>query len=158
MIATSVEIVPSISMTLLRMEGVVVVGVVPVDRIGRYETFLVGGSRVGQRLDHRLLHRPVVEVEPAVLCDDVLAAIGDQELVELIDSIDSGRAQREADRVEIAHTHGTQRLLQALEEIIAGIPGFRDIVYLVAGLLDQWPPNMIKQSGLKIRHTIKTPL
>jgi hypothetical protein len=45
---------------LFGVEGIVVVGVVPVDRPRRHKAFLVGGGRIGQRLDHRLTHLRVV--------------------------------------------------------------------------------------------------
>ena len=66
---------------LLGVEGVVVVEIVPVGRPRRHKAFLVGGRRIGQHLDRRFAHLRVVEVQSAVLGDDVLTAIGDQEIV-----------------------------------------------------------------------------
>ena len=63
------------------MEGVVVIGVVPIDRPRRHKAFLVGRRRISQHLDRRFAHLRVVEVQLAVLGDDVLTAIGDQEIV-----------------------------------------------------------------------------
>ena len=41
---------------LFGMKGVVIVGVVPVDRARRHIAFLIGGGRIGQRLDRRFAH------------------------------------------------------------------------------------------------------
>jgi len=48
---------------LFGVEGVIVVGVVPVDCPRRHKAFLVGGGRIGQRLDRRLAHLWIVEVQ-----------------------------------------------------------------------------------------------
>jgi hypothetical protein len=51
----------------LGVKGVVVIGIVSVDRTRRHKAFLVGSRRVDQRLDRRLFHSQVVEVQPAVV-------------------------------------------------------------------------------------------
>ncbi len=67
---------------LLAVKGVVVVGIVPVDRPRRHKALLIGGGGVGQRIERRLAHLRVVEMQFAVIGDDVLPTIGDQERVE----------------------------------------------------------------------------
>jgi hypothetical protein len=60
------------------VKGVVVVGVVPVDRPRRYEAFLVGSGRISDRLDRRLLYRRIVDMQLAVLGDDVFPPLRDK--------------------------------------------------------------------------------
>ncbi len=140
------------------MKGVVVVRVVPVDRARRHKAFLVGGGRIGHRLDHRLLHFRVVEVQFAVLADDVLAAIGDHEIIEHVVGIDPVGGDVETEAIDVAHARLAQALLHLLEEIVIGIPGLRDVRHLVAGLLDQWPPNMVGQHVKRQRNAVQTAL
>ena len=56
--------------------------------------------------------------------------------------------------IDIAHALGAQFLLHVLEEIVEGIPGLRHVLHLVAGLLDQRPPDMVHRSADGIRHTV----
>jgi hypothetical protein len=92
MMATSVESrALDIHHDLFGVEGIVVVGVVSVDRARRHKALFVGGDRIGQRLDRRLTHLRVIEVQFAVLGDDVLAATGDYEIVEPRVGVVTGR-------------------------------------------------------------------
>ena len=81
------------------MKGVVV-GVVPVDRPRRYEAFLVGGGRISHRLYRRLLDVRIVDMQFAVLGDDVFPSIGDQEVIEQRVRIVPGRVQLETHPVD----------------------------------------------------------
>src|SRR5712691_10829643 len=61
------------------MEGVVVVGVVPVDHARRHIAFFKGGGECLDRLDRRLANLRVLGVQFTVGRDQALAAIGHQE-------------------------------------------------------------------------------
>ena len=130
---------------LLGMEGVIVVGVAPAQRARRHIAFLVGGGDVGQRLDHRLLHLGIVEMRLAVRRDDVVAAVGDQEVVEGVVSVGrpvGGRLQA----VDVDVALGlAQLLLHRLEEVPERIPGLGRVGQLEAGLLDHRVPDVERQ-------------
>ena len=140
------------------MKRIVVVGVVPVDRARRDKTFLVGGRRIVQRLYRGLLYLRVVKVQLAVLADDVLAAIGDQQIIkQKIGVIAVGR-HLQAEAENVTHPLFAQSLLHVLEKIIIGVPGLRDVFNLVAHLLDQRPPYMIGQNCGYVGYPVKAAL
>jgi HpcH/HpaI aldolase/citrate lyase family protein len=66
----------------------------------------------------------------------------------------AGGVQLKTETIDMTHALGAQFLLHVLEEIIEGIPGFRDVLHLVTGLLDQRPPDMVHRSADGIRHTV----
>ena len=140
------------------MEGIVVIGVVPIDRPRRHKAFLVGRRRISQRLERRLAHLRVVEMQLAVIGDDVLAAIGDQERVEQGVGVVAGRVELETEGIDMTHALGAQFFLHLLEKIVKGIPRSRQVLHRVTGLLDQRPPDMVRLVGDCIRHTIKAAL
>jgi len=96
----------------------------------------------------------VIEVQFAVLGDDVLAAIGDYEIVEPRVRVVADRVQLKADSIDMTHALPAQFLLHVLEEIVTGIPGLRDVRHLVTSLLDQRLPDMVHRSADGIRHTV----
>src|SRR5437667_2955405 len=140
------------------MKGIVVVGIVPVDRARRHKSFLVGDGGIGQRLDRRLAYLWIVEMQFAVFGDDVLAAIGDQEIVENVIRIVSVGGHVETEAIDIAHALGAQLLLHFLEEIVVGIPSLWNVLNLIAGLLDQRPPDVVRQRRGNIGRAVKAAL
>ena len=88
-------------------------------------------------MERRLAHLRVVEVQFAVLGDDVLAAIGDQELIEEGVAIAAVGGHLEAKAIDVSHALRAQIFLHALEEVVEGIPVSRDVRHFIAGLLDQ---------------------
>src|ERR1051326_7136913 len=85
------------------MEGIVVVSVIPVNRAGWHEPFLVRTRRIGKRLDGRLFDLRVLKLQLALLTDDVLATIGDEPLVEKGIGVAAVGRQLEAHSVDVAH-------------------------------------------------------
>ena len=94
-------------------------------------------------MERRLAHLRVVEVQLAVFGDDVLTAVGDQELIEEGVAIPAVGGQLEPKAIDVAHALLAQISLHALEEIVEDIPILRDVRHFVAGLLDQRPPGMV---------------
>src|SRR5438552_19000375 len=83
MIATSVEIVPSRSMTIcLAWKALLSSASFQLIAPWRYKAFLIGGGRVSHRLDRRLFDLRIVSMQLAVLGNDVFPAIGNQEVIE----------------------------------------------------------------------------
>jgi hypothetical protein len=99
------------------VKGVVVVGVVPIDRTGRHEAFLVGRGRIGQRLDRRLAHLRIVEVQFPVLGDDVLTSIGNQEIIECAVGINAVGRNLETKPIDVARPLFAQSLLYSLKKL-----------------------------------------
>ena len=126
------------------MEGVIVIGIVPIDCPWRYETFLVGGGRISHRLDRRLLDLRIVSVQLAVFRDDVFPSIGDQEVIEQGVRIVACRVQLEAHPVDIAHALRAQLLMHFFEKVVVRIPGFRSIFDVVTRFLDERPPDVVR--------------
>ena len=119
------------------MKGVVVVGVVPVERARRHKALFVGARHEFESHDRGFLHLRVVEVQLAILGDDVLAATGDQEIIEQLIGVVAVCGHLKAQAVDVAQSLFAQLFLHVFEEIIIGVPGLRDVLDLVAGLLDQ---------------------
>ena len=143
---------------LLRMKGVIVVGVVPIDRPRRYEAFLVGGGRISHRSYRRLLDLRVVDMQLAVFGDDAFPSIGDQEVIEQRVRIVPGRVQLEPHPVDIAHALGAQLLLRFFKEVVIRIPGFWGIFDFVPRLFDQRAPDVVRPHCASIGHgVIATP-
>ena len=143
---------------LFGVKGVVIVGVVPVDRAGRYKPFLIGGGRIGQRLDRRLTNFRIIEVQLAVSCDDVLAAIGDQKVIEHVVRIVAIGGDLESEAIDLAFPLSSQLSVYILEEVIISVPGLWNILDLVTGLLDQRPPYVVWQCRSGIGHAVIVPL
>src|SRR5437868_3714666 len=138
------------------MEGVVIVGIVPVDRAGRDKAFLVGGSGIGQRLDRRLAYLRVVEMQFAVFGDDVLSAIGDQEIIEYVIRIVAVSRCVQTETINIARALAAQFLLHVLKKVVVGIPSFWNVFDLIAGLLYQRLPDMVRQRRSGVGDAVKT--
>src|SRR5205807_8294281 len=85
----------------------------------------------------------VVEMQSAVLADDALPTIGDQKIVKQQVGIVAGGVQLEANAIDLALTLRAQLLLYLLEEVVIRVPGLRQVLHIVAGLLDQRPPDMV---------------
>ena len=137
---------------LLGVESVVVVGVAPAQRPRRHVAFLVGRGDVGERLDHGLLDLGIVEMTLAVRRDDVVAAVGDQEVVEGVVAVGrpvGGRLQ--AVNVDVA-LGLAQLLLHRLEEVPERVPGLGRVGQLEAGLLDHRVPDVERQHAAFDRH------
>jgi hypothetical protein len=125
---------------LFGVKGVVIVGVIPVDRAGRYKPFLIGGGRIGQRLDRRLTNFRIIEVQLAVSCDDVLASIGDQKIIERVVRIIAIGGDLESEAIDLALPLSSQLSVYILEEVIKSVPGLWNVLDLVSRLLDQRQP------------------
>src|SRR3984893_11673784 len=110
---------------------------------------------MGQRLDPRLAYFGIVEVQFPIFGNDVLAAIGDQEIVEQVVRIVPVGGHLEAEAVDIAHALGAQFLLHILKEIVVGVPSLRDVLDLIAGLFNQWPPYVVRQRRGNIGRAVK---
>src|SRR5262245_43279694 len=153
---SSVEIVSiQIHNDLFGVERIVIVGVVPTQRAGGDVAFLVSRGDVGQRLDHRLLDLRIVEMRPAVVRDDPLAAMGDQEVVEQCVAVGrSVGSGLETQRIETAHAFLAQFLLHRLEEIPESVPGLRRVRHFVTGLLDQRVPNVDRRHGPPVGNAV----
>ncbi len=137
----------------LRVEGVVVVGIAPVDRAGRHVALLVRPGEHLEGIRQRLLHRGVVRVQLAVRGDDAAAAIGDHHLIEQVVGIGTGGGERQAETIDMAHPHAAQLLLHRLEEREELVPGLRNVRELVAGLLHQRAPHRDVQCLRLDRHS-----
>ena len=90
----------------------------------------------------------------AIIGDDVLTAIRDQEIVGPGVGVVAGGVHLKTETIDITHTLAAQFLLHLLKEIVERIPGFRQVLHRVAGLLDQRPPDMVHRSADGIRHTV----
>ena len=140
------------------MEGVVVVGVVPVDNPRRHVAFLERRGQFGDRLDRRILYLRIVRMQFAIRRDEVLAAIGHQEALKRDGGIDPVGGQLIAVGVNIAHALRPQLILHRYEEIKEGIPGIRNLGDFKSGLLDQGLPNMERNSRCLHRHAVECTL
>src|SRR5579862_7750330 len=105
------------------MEGVVVVVVVPALHSRRDIAILEGAGQRLDRLDRGLADLRVVAVKFAVGREDILAAIGDIEMVEGKDAIVPDRVHLKAVGVDIARSLRPELCLYRLEEIEERIPG-----------------------------------
>src|SRR6202048_2366142 len=140
------------------MKGVVVVGVVPIDRARGHEALLVGGGRISERLDRRLAHLWIVEVQFAVSGNDVLTSVSSQEIIERAVGIGTVGRDLKAKSIDVAHALLAQLFLYTLEEIVEGIPGLRDVLDRIAGLVDQRAPNMVGRHPGGVWYSIKAAL
>ena len=109
---------------------------------------------IGQGLHRGLANLRVVQAQLAILADDVLTAIGNQKIIKQIVRVVALGGHLKAQAVDVAHALGGQLFLHALEEVVKGIPGFWNVLHLVAGLLDQRSPDVVGQGRGRIRHTV----
>ena len=136
------------------MEAVVVVRIVPAQRLGRYVALLVGVGQVGDGLDRRLAHLGVVGVQPTIRRDHI-APVGDHEgLEQAVTVVWPDRRDLQAKRVNLAHALAPEFLLRRLEEIPERIPRLGRVRQFQAGLLDQAAPNVERDAGLLDRREI----
>ena len=137
--------------------GVIVVGVVPAQRLRRHIAVLVKTRHELDRVYRRLAHLRIVGVQLAVLGDDIQTAVRNQEVVEqIVAVVRSDRGDLQADGVHLAHALGAQLLLHRLEEVPGVVPFLRrNIGHLEAGLLDQVSPDMDRGTRLLHRSQIE---
>src|SRR6202040_3529109 len=114
-----------------------------------------GGGRIGERLDRRLADLWIVEVQFAVPGDDILTSVSNQKIIERAVGIVAVGRDLKAKSIDVAHALLAQLFLYALEEIVEGIPGLRDVLDRIAGLLDQRLPNMVGRHRSGVRHPVK---
>src|SRR6478672_9017616 len=95
-----------------------------------------------------------------VRVDQIAAAISRQHIVEETIRVVAVCRHLEADPVNptIAATLITEFLLHILEEVVIRIPCLRDVLHLIAGLLDQRTPDVVYPSALVIRYQIESAL
>src|SRR5690348_7162418 len=140
------------------MEGIVVVSVIPVNRAGWHEPFLVRTRRIGKRLDGRLFDLRVLKLQLALFTDDVLATIGDEPLVEKGIGVAAVGRQLEAHSVDVAHPLLAQLLLHPFEEIVERIPRFWDVFDLIARLFDQRLPDVVGEYVDRVGNAVEAAL
>ncbi len=85
----------------------------------------------------------------AVRRDDILAAIGDQEMPEqVVAVVRSDRGDLKSAGVDLPHALGTQRRLRLLEVGPDPVPVLGDLLHLEPSLLDQVAPDMERRGAL----------
>src|SRR4051812_18801250 len=104
------------------MEGIVVVGIVPIDRARWHEAALVGCGDIVQRPNYRFSHLRVIGMKPPLLSYDVLSAISDQEIIEEGVWIDAIGRHLETNAVDPPFAFGAQTFLHLLEKVVVGVP------------------------------------
>jgi hypothetical protein len=102
------------------------------------------GRRVGHRFDRRLADLWIIEVQLAVLGDDVPAAVSVQEIVEHVVRVDPVGRHVQPEPVDVAYALRAQFLLHVFEKIVEGIPRLRHVLERKPGLFDQRPPDMVR--------------
>ena len=133
----------------LLVEAVVVVGIVPAQRLRRHHAFLVQVGHEFHRLNRRFADLRVVGVQLAIRGDDAFAAIGDQKMPEhVIAVVRTNRGDLQAKRINVAHALGAQWLLGLLEIGPYTIPILRDFRHLQAGLFHQVAPDVERRRAL----------
>ena len=96
----------------------------------------------------------VLGVQFAVGRDQALAAIGHQKRLKEDAGVDPVGGQLVAVGVDVAHALCPQLVLHRHEKVEKGIPGIRNVLNPVPGLLDQRPPDIERNRGALHRHRI----
>src|SRR5215469_12697381 len=98
------------------MEGVVVVGIAPVERARRDIALLVSGGDVSDCLDHGLFDSRIVEMRPPIGSDNAHSVIGSEKIREHLIAVGwaiGGWLQ--AQGIDATHALAAQLLLHRLE-------------------------------------------